>query len=101
MGQLLAERYIKHMKHTHAIEATTPKSQLESVKMSSSDTIMLLSKKKALFGAVTPCACAAEGRVIGLSVSQSVCPSGLSTEGLVEGLFQNRSVRIQKLLVST
>ena len=34
------------------------------------------------------------GRMIGLSVSQSVCqsvrPSGLSSEGLVEGLFQDR-----------
>ena len=48
---------------------------------------------------VTPCACAAGGRVIGLSVSlsmaMSVCPSkrpSLSSEGLVEGLFQDRSV---------
>ena len=48
-----------------------------------------------------PCACAARGRVIGLSVSLSVCPSGLSSEGLVEGLFQDRSVRIQKILAST
>ena len=45
----------------------------------------------------TPCAYAAGGRVIGLSVS----PSGLSSEGLVEGLFQDRSVRIQKILAST
>ena len=48
---------------------------------------------------ITPCACAAGGRVIGLSVSlsMSVCPSkwpSLSSEGLVEGLFQDRSVRI-------
>ena len=45
----------------------------------------------------TPCACAARGRVIGLSVSlsvQVVCRAGLSSEGLVEGLFQDRSVRI-------
>ena len=41
--------------------------------------------------------CAAGGRVIGLSVSQSVRPSGLSSEGLVEGLFQDRRVRIQKI----
>ena len=37
------------------------------------------------------------GRVIGLSVSQSVslavCPSGLSSEGLAEGLFQDKRVR--------
>ena len=41
------------------------------------------------------------GRVIGLSVSLSVHPSGLSSEGLVEGLFQDRSVRIQTILAST
>ena len=39
---------------------------------------------------ITPCACAAGGRV-------SVSPSGLSSEGLV----QDRSVRIQKILAST
>ena len=53
---------------------------------------------------ITPCACAAGGRVIGLSVSLSVCPQskrGLSSEGLVEGLFQDRSARIQKILAST
>ena len=50
-----------------------------------------------MYSLVTPCACAARGRVIGLSVGQSVRPSGLSSEGLVEGLFQDRSVRIQRL----
>ena len=35
------------------------------------------------------CACTAGGRVIGLSVTQSVRPSGLSSEGLVEGIFHN------------
>ena len=51
---------------------------------------------------ITPCACAAGGRVIGLCLS--VCPQskrGLSSGGLVEGLFQDRSVRIQKILAST
>ena len=51
---------------------------------------------------VTPCACAAGGRVIGLCLS--VCPQSkrcLSSEGLIEGLFQDRSVRIQKILAST
>ena len=41
--------------------------------------------------------------MIGLSVSlsvQAVCPAGLSSEGLVEGLFQDRSVRIQKIMTS-
>ena len=50
---------------------------------------------------VTPCACAAGGRVIGLSVSLSIVQARLSSEGLVEGLFQDRSVRIQKILAST
>ena len=46
-----------------------------------------MEEKKALFGVVT-CAYAQQGgRVIGFSVSQSVLPSGLSSEGLVEGLF--------------
>ena len=31
-----------------------------------------------------------KGRVVGLSVSQSVRPSGLSSEGLVEGLVQDK-----------
>ena len=38
------------------------------------------------------------GKVIGLSVSR---PNSLSSEGLVEGLVQDRSVRIQKIIVST
>ena len=40
--------------------------------------------------------------MIGLCLS--VCPQskrGLSSEGLVEGLFQDRSARIQKILAST
>ena len=37
------------------------------------------------------------GRVISLSVCLSVCPWSFSNEGLVEGLVQDRSVRIQHL----
>ena len=46
---------------------------------------------------VTPCTCAQQGqsaRFVHLS-------SSLSSEGHVEGLVQNRSVRIQKILAST
>ena len=49
---------------------------------------------------ITPCACAAGGRVIGLCLS--VCPQSkrcLSSEGLIEGLFQDSSVRIQKIKI--
>ena len=51
---------------------------------------------------VTPCACAAGGRVIGLCLS--VCPLvpySCSNEGLVETLLHNTIVRIQKSLAST
>ena len=51
---------------------------------------------------ITPCACAAGGRVIGLCLS--VCPLvpySCSNEGLVETLLHNTIVRIQKSLAST
>ena len=61
-----------------------------------------MSSRTRVLEIITPCACAAGGRVIGLCLS--VCPQSkrcLSSEGLIEGLFQDRSVRIQKILAST
>ena len=54
------------------------------------------------YNVITPCACAAGGRVIGLCLS--VCPLvpyTCSNEGLVETLLHNTIVRIQKSLAST